>query len=60
MSGLCDVTTGLQEGTGLQFQTQIGTAGLDITIGGAPALAILASDSAIILASDASYIVTAS
>ena len=30
MSGLCDVTTGLKEGTGLQFQTQIGTANLTI------------------------------
>ena len=58
--GLCDVTTGLEEGTGLQFQTQIGTGGLNITLSGAPALDILASDSAVILASDASYIVTAS
>ncbi len=31
MSGLIDATTGLRFGTGLQFQTQIGRAGLTIT-----------------------------
>ena len=30
MSGLIDATTGLEFGSGLQFQTQIGTGGLDI------------------------------
>ena len=29
MSGLIDVTTGLSQGTGLQFQTLIGSAGLN-------------------------------
>ena len=30
MAGLVDAMTGLREGTGLQFQTQIGTANLII------------------------------
>ena len=60
MAGLIDVTTGLKEGTGLQFQTQIGTAGLTIVIGASPDHSILASDGAFILASDSSPIVTAS
>ena len=34
MAGLIDSTTGLAFGTGLQFQTQVGTAGLNITTGG--------------------------
>ena len=33
MSGLVDSTTGLEFGTGLQFQTPIGGAGLDINAG---------------------------
>jgi len=37
MPGLVDATTGLEFGTGLQFQTAIGGAGLDITTGVIPA-----------------------
>jgi len=68
MSGLIDVTTGLNEGTGLIIQAV--APGSSSSLGGlgglggpthvASTLDILASDSAIIFASDADYIVTVS
>lgn len=46
MAGLCDSTTGLtfQEGTGLQFQTEIGTAGLTISTAVAGSSFLLLAD----------------
>ena len=44
MSGLCDVTGGLSEGTGLQFQTQIGSAGLTINLSTMPTSFFLLED----------------
>ena len=58
MSGLIDVATGLDFGTGLQFQAQIGTAGLDIVTGSAAVPSVLASDGSFILSSDDASVVT--
>lgn len=58
MSGLTDSTKGLEFGTGLQFETKIGTAGLTI-ITTVPQN-VVASDSSPIVASDGSQIQTQS
>lgn len=59
MSGLIDSATGLDSGTNLQFQTQIGTAGLIVQSGIAVVPEVLASDGSFMLSSDADSIVTA-
>ena len=57
MSGLSE-TSGLANGAGLQSQTQIGTAGLDIQTGPVVLPDVLASDGSFVLSSDANNIVT--
>ena len=57
MSGLSE-TSGLANGAGLQSQTQIGTAGLDIQTGPVVFPDVIASDGSLLLSSDGDNIVT--
>ena len=59
MAGLCAVAGGLNEGTGLQFQTQIGTTGFTDQIGAVVIPDVLTSDASFVLSSDGDNIVTA-
>lgn len=52
MAGLIDSTTGLAFGQGLEFQTQIGTAGLIITVDPGPGIELTTDDGSIYLLSD--------
>ena len=57
MAGLIDSVDGLAFGSGLQFETRIGTAGLIIPANSSPS-DILTSDGSIMLSSDGDLIVT--
>ena len=52
MPGLVDSTTGLDFGSGLQFQTQIGTAGLIISTDPGPGIELMTDDGLTYLLSD--------